>query len=195
MSGSLTVGGSAGIAYFTEVVPGTATLRLAAAVASRGTPTPEALCGGGGPLGWPRSVRHRLWLRLGPWGADVSVAGRPLFGGASGAARSAVCVGVIAHPEPLAYFDDGTHELRVLGRVVSAPRTRTLVALIDAAGRRASAPRLVLRLVPTPAIPMPHFDDAPLEEDATVSHVMGGEQSAWETALRADSGVRDFLDE
>jgi hypothetical protein len=182
------------VAYFTEVVPGTATLRLAAAVASRGVPTLGALRGGGGPLNWLRGVRHRLWMRLGPLGADVSIGGRPLFGGAWGAARSIGSVGAGPHGEPLAYYDDGTHVLRVLGRVVFAPLTGTLVALIDATGPRAAAPRLVLCVVPTPAIPVPRFDSAPPEDGAAVSYLIAGEQPEWEAALRADPTIRAFLD-
>jgi hypothetical protein len=195
MSDSPTVDSHPPVAYFTETVPGTATLRLAAAVVWRGVPTPRALRGGGGPLSWLRTVRHRLWVRLGPLGADVSVAGRPLFGGAWGAARSVGSVGVAPHGEPLAYYDDGTHVLRVLGRVVHAPAGRTLVALIDATGLRAAAPRLILRLVPTPAMPVPRFDSAPLEDGAAVSYLIGGEQPVWETALRADPIVGAFLDD
>jgi hypothetical protein len=183
------------IAYFTETVPGAATLRLAAAVAWRGVPTPRALRGGGGPLGWLRTVRHRLWVRLGPLGADVSVAGRPLFGGAWGAARSVGSVGAAFRGEPMAYYDDGTHVLRVLGRVVHAPVGRTLVALVDVAGARAAAPRLVLRILIAPPMPVPRSDSTPLEDGAAVSYLIGGEQPVWETALRADPVVGAFLDD
>jgi hypothetical protein len=194
MSAPPTVGSPRPVAYFAEAVPGTATLRLAAAVASRGVPTAAALRGGGGRLGWLRRVRYRLWLRLGPLGADVSVAGRPLFGGAWGAARSVTSVGATPHGEPLASYDDGTHVLRVLGRVVHAPLEGTLVALIDATGPRVAAPRLVLRVVPTPTIPVPRFDSAPPEDGAAVSYLIGGEQPVWEAALRADPIVGAFLD-
>jgi hypothetical protein len=194
MSDQMTAGSPRPVAYFTEAVPGTTTLRLAAAVASRGVPTAAALHGGGGRLGWLRSLRYRLWLRLGPLGADVSIAGRPLFGGAWGAARSVTSVGAAPHGELLASYDDGTHVLRVLGRVVHAPLEETLVALIDATGPCAAAPRLVLRVVPTPAIPVPRFDSAPLEDGAAVSYLIGGEQPVWEAALRADPVVGAFLD-
>ncbi|MBC7791103.1 MAG: hypothetical protein H7Z74_14245, partial [Anaerolineae bacterium] len=70
-----------------------------------------------------------------------------------------------------------------------------LVALIDATGPRAAAPRLVLRVVPTPAIPVPHFDSAPPDDDAVFSYLIGGEQPAWEAALRADTVVGAFLDD
>jgi hypothetical protein len=196
MSDPLTVGSHPPIAYFSETLRGSASLRLAAAVVWRGAPTPSALRGGGGPLGWLRTVRHRLWLRLGPLGADVSVARRPLFGGAWGAARRVGSIRAASHAEPLAYYDDGTHRLRVLGRVVQAPAGRTLVALIDATGQRAAAPRLTLRFVPTPTIPVPRLGSAPVEEDgAAVSYMFGGEQPVWETALRADPLVRAFLDD
>jgi hypothetical protein len=95
--------------------------------------------------------------------------------------------------EPLAYYDDGTHVLRVLGRVVRAPHEGALVALVDATGPRAAAPLLVLRVVPTPAIPVPRFDSAPPEDGAAVSYLMFGEQPVWETALRADPVVDAFL--
>ena len=194
MTGPPTVGSHPPVAYFTEAVPGAVTLRLAAAVIWRGVPTPAALRGGGGPLGWLRGVRHSLWVRLGPLGADVSVAGRPLFGGAWGAARSIGSVGAAPHGEPLAYYDDGTHMLRVLGRVVHAPLEQAVVALIDATGRRAAAPRLVLRNVPTPVIPVPRLDGAPPEDGAVVTYLIGGEQPMWEAALRADPVVRAFWD-
>jgi hypothetical protein len=183
------------VQYLTETLPDSGTLRLAAAVVCRGVPTPRALLGGGGLLGWPRGVRHRLWLRLGPLGLDVSVGGRPLFGGTWGAARSIGCAGVGPHGAPLAYYDDGTRELRVLGRVVHAPSAGTVVALIEAAGRRAAVPRLTLRVVPTPDSPVPRFDGAPPGDDAMVSYFIGGEQPVWEAALRADPVVRAFLDD
>jgi hypothetical protein len=182
------------VAYFTEVTPGAATLRLAAAVVCRGVPAPAALAGGGGPLGWLRAARHRLWLRLGPLGADVSVAGRPLFGGTWGAARSVGSVGAGPRGEPLAYYDDGSRVLRVLGRVVRAPRGGTLVALVDATGARARAPRLVLRVVPTPPVPVPRFDGEPPPAGAAFTYLVGGDEPAWTLALRADPVVRAFLD-
>ena len=187
--------------YFTEAVPGTSTLRLAAAVVLRGVPTPSARLGGGGPLGWLRGVRQRLWLRLGPLGLDVSVAGRPLFGGPWGAARSIASAGVPPRGEPLAYYDDLTHTLRVLGRVVHAPEQGALVALIDATGRRAAAPRLFLRVVPIPTIPVPHFDSMPPQQEGVgvgymaVSHFMISDEPEWAAALRADPVVRAFLDD
>ena len=183
------------VAYFTERIPGTATLRLAAAVVYRGVPAPAALAGGsGGPLGWLRAVRHRLWLRLGPLGADVSVAGRPLFGGTWGAARSVGSVGAGPRGEPLAYYDDGSRMLRVLGRVVPVARGGTLAALVDATGARARAPRLVLRVVPTPPVPVPRFDGEPPPADAAVTYLVSGEEPAWTASLRADPVVRAFLD-
>ena len=85
--------------------------------------------------------------------------------------------------------------LRLLGRVLSAPPAETLVALFDATGVRAAAPRVVLRVVPTPATPVPHFDGPPAEDGAVVSYLVGGEQPMWEAALRADPVVRTFLDD
>ena len=172
------------IEYFAEAVPGTETLRLAAAIVRRGVPTARALRGGHGPLGWLRGVRHRLWMRLGPRGLDVSVAGRPLFGGTRRAARSIGIAAAAPHAEPLAYYDSGARVLRVLGRVFHAPDQGTLVALIDATGQRAAAPRLVLRVVPTPGIPLPRFDDLPPQEVAGVAYLIGGKEPAWDTALR-----------
>jgi hypothetical protein len=181
------------VAYFAEVVPGAASVRLAAAVVWRGVPTPAARYGGGGPLGWLRGVRHRLWLRLGPLGDDVSVAGRPLFGGTWGAARSVSSAGAAPEGEPLAYYDDGARVLRILGRVVPVPPGRTLVALVDATGSRAAAPRVVLRVVPTPAVPLPRADFAPPAGAAVVTYISDGEHPAWAAALRADPVVAAFL--
>jgi hypothetical protein len=198
MDGATTRADPAPVAYFSEALPGTATpgtatLRLAAAVVWRGVPTPAALSGGGGPLGWLRSVRHRIWLRLGPLGADVSIAGRPLFGGDAFAARGVSSFGLAPHGEPLAYYDEGSRVLRVLGRVVAAPpRGRTLVALVDATGPHATAPRLVLRIVPTPTITVQRPQPAlPAGAESTI---IVGEHPAWTSALRADPVVRAFLD-
>lgn len=193
MSRPLMIGSPPRVAYCTEAVPGTETLRLAAAVVWRGTPTPSALRGGGGPLGWLRTVRHAVWVRLGPLGLDVSVAGRPLFGGTWGAGRSVCGVGAALHGDPLAYYDDGARVLRVLGRVVQAAREGALVALIDATGQRAAAPRLILRVVPAPAIPVPRFESGPPEAGAVVTYLIGGKQPVWDMALRADPVVGAFL--
>ena len=193
MDGVTTHNGYPPIAYFTEVVPGEAKLRLAAAVVWRGVPTPAARYGGG-PLGWVRGVRHRLWLRLGPLGADVSVAGRPLFGGTWGAARGISSAAAAPGTEPLAYYDDGTHVLRVLGRVVVAPPGRTLVALVDASGRRASWPRILTRVVSTPPMAVQLPDFVPPSNAGAVSYFVGGEQPTWDAALRADPVVGGFLD-
>jgi hypothetical protein len=193
MNGVAPSDGHPPIAYFTEVVTGDATLRLAAAVVWRGVPARAALRGGGGSLGWLRSVRHRLWLRLGPLGADVSVAGRPLFGGAWGAARSVAGAAALAYEEPMAYYDDGARVLRVLGRVVSAPRERTLVALIDATGRRTTAPRVMLRVVSTPTVPMPQLDFTEPAGTSAGTFLIGGECAVWATALRADPVVGAFM--
>ena len=194
MNGPTTSGDHPPIAYFTEAAPGASTLRLAVAVVWRGVPTPAALQGGGGPLGWLRGARHRLWLRLGPLGDDVSVAGRPLFGGTWGAARRVGGAGAGPQGAPLAYYDDGTRTLRVLGRVIPAPPGRTLVALVDATGPRAAAPRVVLRIVPTPAVPVPRLDVGPTAGAGVVSYVIDGEHPAWTVALRADPVVRAFMD-
>ena len=194
MSGGSPATSHARVAYFTEGTPGAATLRLAAAVVWRGVPTAAARRGGGGMLGWLRGVRHRVWLRLGPLGADVSVARRSPFGGSRGVARSIGGVGESPEVEPLAYYDDGPRVLRVLGRVVPAPRGGSLIALVDAAGERAAAPRLVLRVVATPEVPVPRFDGEPPAEGAAVSYFIGGDEPVWTAALRADPVVRAFLD-
>jgi hypothetical protein len=192
MDGVTTTGGPAPVAYFSEALPGGAGLRLAAAVAWRGVPTPAALQGGGGLLGRVRGLRHRLWLRLGPLGDDVSVAGRPLFGGTWGAARRVSSVG--EPPHALAYYDDGTRTLRVLGRVVPAPPPgRTLVALVDATGPRAAAPSVVLRVVPTPAVTVQGAASAGLPDPAGDSFTVISDHPAWTAALRADPVVRAFL--
>lgn len=99
------------------------------------------------------------------------------------------------HGTPLAYYDDGTRVLRVLGRVVPAPPGRTLVALIGATGPRAAEPRVVLRIVPTPTAPAPRPDFAPLLGAGVVSYVIVGEYPAWTAALRADPVVRALMDE
>ena len=201
MQGATSDGSEAPVAYFAEL-EGDAGVQLAAAVVYRGIPTRAALRGGGGPFGWLRSVRHRLWLRLGPLGADVSVAGRPLFGGDAWAPRGISSVEPRLFGEPLAYYDDGSRVLRLLGRVLPAPPPgQTLVALVDATGPRAAAPRLVIRIVPAPTVAVewpelevehPELGDVPTA--FTRSYFVGGEHPAWLAALRADPVVRAFLD-
>jgi hypothetical protein len=183
------------IAYLCESLPDPGSVRLAAAVVWRGVPSPAALMGGGGLLGWLRSARHRLWLRFGPLGFDVSVAGRPLFGGDWGVASRVGCVGLPPRGEPLAYYDDNSRTLRVLGRVITAPTDgRTIVALVDASGSRAAAPRLTLRNVPTPSITVPTLVPlSPADVAASHSYILS-EHPAWTAALRADPTVRDFLE-
>ena len=182
------------IAYFTELASGAATLRLAAAVVYRGMPSNAVLRGGGGPLGFLRAARHEVWLRLGPHGADVSIAGRPLFGGTLGAAGGMSSVGHISRTAPLASYDSGSRVLHLLGRAVSAPREDTIVALVDAMGTHAKAPRVILREVRTPEVPTPTFDGYEPSPSATVSYMVSGEQPEWEAALRTDLIVRTFLD-
>jgi hypothetical protein len=195
MRGPPTPGSQPQIAYFVEATPGATTLRLAAAVICRGVPRRSALHGGGGLLGWLRAVRHRLWLRLGPLGLDVSVSGRPLFGGEWGAGRSIGSMAASSDSEPLAYYDDGTHVLRLLGRVLPAPPAATLVALVDATGWRAVAPRVVLRVVQAPAMALPQFAGPRIEHAAAVGYFVGGDQPMWEEALRADPVVGAVLRE
>src|ERR687885_380248 len=113
MQSATTNGGPAPGAYFSQTLEGHAAGEL----------------GGGGPLGWLRSVRHWLWLRLGPLGADVSVASRALFGGDPWAPRGVSSVEPKLLGEPLAYYDDGSRVLRVVGRVLpAAPPGRARVA-------------------------------------------------------------------
>jgi hypothetical protein len=183
------------IAYFTERLPDSPELRLAAAVVWLGTPVPRALRGGGGLLGWPRRLRHWLWLRLGPLGADVSVAGRPLFGGTVHGPRSVASFAPRHQPQPpIAYYDDGSRVLRVLGRVIRVPRDLTLVALVDATGSRATAPSLALRTVSAPTIAVSPREDLPEPSTATVAYMIGGDEPTWTAALRSDPVVRAFLD-
>lgn len=194
MTGATTSGGAVHVAYLPEVLPDGRSLRLAAAVAWHGAPAASVRHGGGGPLDPLRALRHRLWLRLGPLGADVSVAGRPLFGGDSRGPRSVGGVGPHLHGEPLAYYDDGGRVLRILGRVLSAPPPgRTLVALVDATGARAAAPSLALRTVPTPTIAVELPEPEP-GYAGTVACMMGGEDPVWAAALRLDPVIRAFLD-
>ena len=185
------------VAYFSEALEDTAVLGLPAAVVCRGVPTRAALTGGGGPLGWLRGIRHRLWLRLGPLGIDASVAGRSLFGGDPWAPRRISSVEPNGLGAPLAYYDAGSRMLRVLGRVFPAPPPgQTLVVLVDATGRRARAPRLVLRVVPTPAVTVDRAELPPPSPDGaeSVVYIVGGDP-AWEAAVRADPVVRAFLDD
>lgn len=180
------------VLYFTDVLPGNRAARFAAAVVLRGVPSGAALAGGTGPLGWLRRLRHRFWLRLGPLGVDVSVAGRPLFG-SSGPVSS---VALEWDGEEIASYDHGGRTLRLLGRVMRTPPDgRTLVVLVDAEGARRDAPRMRVRRVTAPEVavppPPPEWESPPGAE----SHViMSGEQPEWTAALRADPVVRAFMD-
>jgi hypothetical protein len=181
------------LAYLTETLPDPTQVRLAAAVAWRGTPTPNALHGGGGPFGWLREKQHRLWLRLGPLGIDLTVGGRPIYGGDR---RAGYSIGMAAQPDgqPLAYYDTSNRVLRVLGRVVHVPRDLTLVALVDATGRRAAAPSLVLRTLAAPTIGVTPPEGLDSAMFGSVAYLVGGDEPSWTAALRADPVVRTFLD-
>jgi hypothetical protein len=190
-----THGSSAPVAYFSEALEDNTALRLAAAVVCRGVPTPAGLSGGGGLLGWLRAIRHRLWLRLGPLGVDASVAGRSLFGGDAWAPRRISSVQLTHHDAALGYFDAGNRVLRMLGRVFTVPPPgQTLVALVDATGRRANTPGIVLRIVPTPTVAIDRPELPAPSPDVAVSVVYTGSYPVWETALRADPVVRAFVD-
>jgi hypothetical protein len=67
--------------------------------------------------------------------------------------------------------------------------------LVDATGRRARAPRLVLRVVPTPAVTVDRAELPPPSPDGAegVVYIVGNDP-AWEAALRADPVVRAFLE-
>ena len=184
-------GDSERVAYFTEMVPGTETARLVAAVAWRGTPDRLAARGGRGPGAWLRRLRQRLWLRLGPLGNDVHLRNRPLFRGTG----SVTSIGFAEGGEAAAYHAEGSGVVRVLGRVYRLPRPgRVLVLLVDAT-RPGAAPRITVRSVATPAAvlsatPPPDWPFAPGE--GTV--MLFGQDPAWTAALRADPTVRAFLD-
>ena len=75
-----------------------------------------------------------------------------------------------------------------------APPGRTLVALVDARGPSAGAPRVVLRGAPTPAVPLPFPDLVPPEGAAGVGYLVGGDHPVWTSALRADPVVGAFLE-
>jgi hypothetical protein len=82
----------------------------------------------------------------------------------------------------------------VLGRVIHAPRALTLVALVDATGRRAAAPSLVLRRLAAPTIDVTPPEELDRAMFASVAYIVGGDQPSWTAALRADPVVRAFLD-
>jgi hypothetical protein len=99
-----------------------------------------------------------------------------------------------ADGEPIAYYDTSNRVLRVLGRVIHAPRDLTLVALVDATGRRAAAPSLVLRRLAAPTIDVTPPEELDSAMFASVAYMVGGDQPSWTAALRADPVVRAFLD-
>lgn len=193
-----TAGGPAPVAYFSEPLPGTDAprLRLAAAVAWRGTPDRAAASGGRGPIGWLRRLRHQLWLRFGPLGADVHVRSRPLVGGTSVNTRGVTSIGLGPGGAATAYYDEGARVVRVLGRVYPVPPGgRTLVLLVDARGSRAAAPRVAVRTVSAPVVSVPLPPEWRPPPPGAVTRYMIGEHPAWAAALRADPAVRAFLDE
>lgn len=194
------------IAYFSELMPDQQHLRLAAAVTWRGVPTTFALAGGGGVHGVLRSARHYLWQRLGPLGADVSIAGRPLFGCATNAARGISSVLPAPKRKPLAYYEAGTRTLRIVGRVLLTPQSRTMVALVDATGPRSGEPLITLCEVSTPELPIPVFDtmtpaEPRIEEEvldfstSSVRAYVVGDEPRWEAALRTDVRIQQFLEQ
>src|SRR5215204_4431009 len=191
------------ILHFPEAVPD-GTMRLDAVVLWRGAPG-DPLPEPRGPLAWLRRLRHRLWLHFGPLGIDLHVRW-PRPGRFSGELRrddggSISSASLPWHREPVVHVEHGPGRLRLLGRVYRLPRDgRTLVLMVVPRGRR--APRVTVRRVVTPALPMPPMPPMPpgyLESgfdpaNAEVSIIMGGDEPAWTEALRADRAVRAFLD-
>jgi hypothetical protein len=186
---------------FPEVLLPDRTMRLAAAVLWRATPG-DPLPVPRGPLAWLRRLRHRLWLRLGPLGIDLHLRWDPpgRFNGEvrrddGGVVASA---GFAWHREPVVYVEHGPGRVRLLGRVYRLPRDgRTLVLLV--APRRRRAPRIGVRRVITPVVPMPPMPPDCFEGDMSpgpgqVSVMTSGDDPVWTAALREDDAVRAFLD-
>ena len=126
--------------YFTEEVPGSDDLRLAAAVVWRGTPPP--------PPGGLRGLLRKVRFRLGPLGLGLHFRwSEPWAGAATG------------NGDKMTLYRSQERVVRVLGRNYSLPPDgRTLVLLIDegAVGR----PAVTVRTLAVPAQPRSRFDEA-----------------------------------
>jgi hypothetical protein len=121
------------VVYFTEEVPASDDLRLAAAVVWRGTPRR--------PPGGLRGLLRKLRFRLGPLGLGLHFRWSEPWGGAA-----------TGDGDQLTLYRARQGVVRVLGRNYPAPRDgRTLVLLVDeGAGRR---PAIRIRLVTVPVQP------------------------------------------
>lgn len=180
------------ISYFSDTMPDALTVRLEAAVVWRVTPADGHRSGlwGRGPIAWLRRLRHGIWLRLGPLGANVEWLGARAHG-------RVVKSDTLRGEDALTAFHDG-HAVRVLGRVYKLPlEGRSLVLLVE----MGQAVRISARTLPAPvaAAPVPprdlmSVDHTMASTDFVSKVVVGGELPEWEAALRADPEVRAFME-
>jgi hypothetical protein len=149
------------VVYFSEEVPASDDLRLAAAVAWRCAPTrsPKGL----------RGLLRRLQFRLGPLGLGLQFRWSEPWGGSAG-----------ADGEQMTLYRSIGRVVRVLGRNYSLPPDgRTLVLLVDetAAGRPTVSVRLLaLRAQPRSRVEEPRprgVWDSILRSDPEVRAFMG----------------------
>jgi hypothetical protein len=200
-------GEPARVFYFSYTTAGVAAPQLAAAVVWRELPFgPRGGAGRwtGWPGAWLRLLRHRLWLRLGPFGLDLQWRSRPKH---SRAGVNVTALGFPGDVEPRAYYDG--RFVRLLGRIYEVPADgHALVLLVEerreqrASGGRLAAPVVAIRTVLIPPIAasglaraVQPWDDSLGEEtsDVRTVTVFGGALPEWDSALQANPEVRAFM--
>jgi hypothetical protein len=157
-------GGTNRVTYFSDEVPASDAVRLAAAVVWRGTPAPTR--------GW-REWWRRLKHRLGPLGLGFHLKGSvPDWAGTAG-----------EHGEQETLYSRYRRVVRVLGKDYALPPDdRTLILLIDEAGSP-DGPIVTSHLLSVP--PLPRSQQG--ESDAPPG------QSVWAAFLRRDPEVSAFM--
>jgi hypothetical protein len=134
-----TLGAPIHVVYFSEEVPASSGVRLAAAVVWRGTPAPR-------PGGW-RGLLRALRYRLGPFGRGFHLRGSAGWSGAAG-----------GDGEQMTLYHSERRVVRVLGRDYPLPSDgRTLLLLIDEGA--VGVPPITIRMVTCPVQPRDRVDE------------------------------------
>lgn len=194
------------VLYVSDMTAAVDSARLAAAVVWRRVPHDPrsgAQRWAEWPVAWLRRLRHRMWLRFGPFGLDVQWGRSEKH--ASGGSRVAG-FGFPDDAEPHVFFDGRV--LRLLGRVFRVPADeRALVLLVEEGERRASGRRMdtgpvTIRtvLLPSPGArahgaTTPSRGDSASHEAGAVRTVTisGGSRPDWDAALSVHPEVRAFM--
>jgi hypothetical protein len=173
-------GGPFCVVYFSDDLPGTHEVRLAAAVVWRIGP-------GARRWSW-RSLVDRLRFRFGPLGLGLHLrSDTPGWTGSAG-----------PNGERATLFHPARRVVRVLGREYALPgEGSTLVLLIDESGGRSGRADVRLRTMRAPTIP--HPPPEPSLEGAASGEPLPDppagvqEHDVWAAALREDPEVRAFF--